>query len=273
MDVILKSEPINIPDVGKCRANHGLTAAVPPEDWLSNKKVEYRYDEDLSKFLSSDKSDEYKYSIINSLETNYSRPNYDGSKIIRPLAIKLGEMNFRKFGQKALKALARDLGMPVECLKMNKDALIEQIEHIKNKFQDEPKINVTQKLDGVGFRGLKGPELINLAIDLGLTMFCSLTRDTIIWQIELVKKYYQDKPCSQIYAKRQYYPKIQKQAYYKENRQYILDYQRRHREFTIQDRVHYCDVCDKSFGRKNELANHYGSLNHSKMCINSLGKK
>ena len=30
--VILESEPINIPNVKKCRANHGLVAAVPSED-------------------------------------------------------------------------------------------------------------------------------------------------------------------------------------------------------------------------------------------------
>ena len=29
---ILESEPINIPDAKKCRANHGLVAAVPCED-------------------------------------------------------------------------------------------------------------------------------------------------------------------------------------------------------------------------------------------------
>ena len=30
--VILESEPINIPNAKKCRANHGLVAAVPSED-------------------------------------------------------------------------------------------------------------------------------------------------------------------------------------------------------------------------------------------------
>ena len=30
--VILESEPINIPNVKKCRANHGLVTAVPCED-------------------------------------------------------------------------------------------------------------------------------------------------------------------------------------------------------------------------------------------------
>ena len=29
---ILESEPINIPDVKKCRANHGLVTTVPCED-------------------------------------------------------------------------------------------------------------------------------------------------------------------------------------------------------------------------------------------------
>ena len=32
MNVILESEPINIPNAKKCRANHGLVAAIPRED-------------------------------------------------------------------------------------------------------------------------------------------------------------------------------------------------------------------------------------------------
>ena len=29
MNVILESEPVNIPNARKCRANHGLVAAIP----------------------------------------------------------------------------------------------------------------------------------------------------------------------------------------------------------------------------------------------------
>ena len=41
MNVILESEPINIPNVKKCRANHGLVAAVPREDRM--RKPTYAY--------------------------------------------------------------------------------------------------------------------------------------------------------------------------------------------------------------------------------------
>ena len=202
MDVILESEPINIPNPKKCRANHGLDGRQKPEElkmWLANKKVEYE-DAVMSKFLASDKDDRHKHWIINSFETGYSfKTNYDESKILRPLAIKLRDIDFRKFRCQALRALVNDLGVPaMEYKWMTVSELIEKIDHIRAKFQDEPKIDVIQKLDGVDFRSLKGQELIDFAIDLGLTMFCSLTRATIIQQIGLVKKYYQDKPCSQM---------------------------------------------------------------------------
>ena len=70
------------PERKKCRENHGLGAVIPREDisfvrskFLSDKREEYKDDEELSKFLSSDKSDEYKYLIIKHLEEDLSGLN------------------------------------------------------------------------------------------------------------------------------------------------------------------------------------------------------
>ena len=69
--------------------------------FLLDKREEYKDDKLLSKFLVSDKSDEYKYLIINLLETDYSKYTYDGSKKGRKriynkeLAIKLNEINLK----------------------------------------------------------------------------------------------------------------------------------------------------------------------------------
>ena len=156
--------------------------------WLSNKKVEYEDDADLSKFLSSDKSDGYKYSIIKLLETDYSRFTYGGPKINEVLAMGLKEINFLEFKKTELMALAKNLGLQrYSC--MDKDALIRQIELVKKQFQDKPKINQ---------RGYKGGNQVIL----------------------------------------------QRQVYYKENKQYMLKYQRRYRQFNIQNKLYYCDVCD-----------------------------
>ena len=74
----------------------------------------------MSKFLASDADDGHKHWIINSLETDYSfKTNYDRPKILRPLAIKLRDMDFRKFEHKALKMLAYDLGVPLAEYKKN----------------------------------------------------------------------------------------------------------------------------------------------------------
>ena len=46
MNVILESEPINIPNAKKCRANHGLVAAIPREDMtfgVFKRKPAYNY--------------------------------------------------------------------------------------------------------------------------------------------------------------------------------------------------------------------------------------
>ena len=43
MNVILESEPINIPNAKKCRVNHGLVAAVPREDDVFKRKPTYAY--------------------------------------------------------------------------------------------------------------------------------------------------------------------------------------------------------------------------------------
>ena len=52
---------------------------------IEQKKEEYKDDEEISKFLTSDKSDEYKCLIISLLETDYSRFTYSESnkKVIK----------------------------------------------------------------------------------------------------------------------------------------------------------------------------------------------
>ena len=51
------------------------------------------------------------------------------------------------------------------------------------------------------------------------------------------------------------YPKVNKEAvgrrgvnYYKENKQVILQKQAGYRKFNVQNMIHHCDVCEKSFG-------------------------
>ena len=147
MNVILESEPINIPNAKKCRENHGLVTAIPPEDitfkrskFLLDKRTEYKDDKVLSEFLTSDKSDEYKYSIIKLLETDYSRFTYDGPKknceriYNKELAIKLNEINLKKFNYFELKELAKNLWVR-NYDSMSKQELIEKIENVKKQFQ------------------------------------------------------------------------------------------------------------------------------------------
>ena len=102
--------------------------------WLSDKRVEYEDDVVLSKFLFSDNSDEYKYSIINLLETDYSRFTYGGPKINKDLAMKLNGMDFGKFKHSELKDLAKNLGLQ-RYSSMAKGTLIKQIERVKHQFQ------------------------------------------------------------------------------------------------------------------------------------------
>ena len=97
--------------------------------WLSDKRVEYKDDVVLSKFLSSDNSDGYKYSIINLLETDYN-----GSKINKDLAMKLNGMDFMSFKHSELKDLAKNLGLRWYS-SMTKGTLIRQIERVKHQFQ------------------------------------------------------------------------------------------------------------------------------------------
>ena len=146
MNVILRSEPIDIPDAKKCRENHGLVAAIPREDmtfkrskFLTDKRVEYEDDEVLSKFLTSNKSDEYKYLIIKLLETDYSKCTY-GSTYKRSqgvyneeLAMKLGEMEFKKMKRLELQILAKNLWIRGSHNISKKD-LIEKIENVKELF-------------------------------------------------------------------------------------------------------------------------------------------
>ena len=108
---------------------------------IEQKKEKYKDDGELSSFLSSDKSDEYKYSIIKLLETDYSRFTYDGpSKKNRErtynkeLAMKLDEINFKKMKLSELQELAKNLWLR-NCPNISKHELVEKIENVKKQFQ------------------------------------------------------------------------------------------------------------------------------------------
>ena len=58
--------------------------------------------------------------------------------------------------------------------------------------------------------------------------------------------------------------------YYKENKQVVLHQQAGYRKFNVQNKIHHCDVCDKSFGYRKDLNKHYKSLKHSYSWLNSL---
>ena len=63
----------------------------------------------------------------------------------------------------------------------------------------------------------------------------------------------------------------QRHASYREvNRRNILEQQPGYREFNVQNKVHHCYVCDKSFGYKKDLDKHYKTLKHSNEYMNSV---
>ena len=110
---------------------------MDPEElkiWLSNKRVEYEDDVDLSKFLLSGNSDEYKYSIISFLETDYSRFTYGKPKINEALAMGLNVINFLGFKKPELVKLAKDLGLELN-VNIREKELIGEIESVKKQFQ------------------------------------------------------------------------------------------------------------------------------------------
>ena len=56
----------------------------------------------------------------------------------------------------------------------------------------------------------------------------------------------------------------QRHAGYREaNKQNIREQQAGYRQFNVQNKIHHCDVCDKSFGYRKDLNKHYKTLAHS----------
>ena len=111
--------------------------------FVEQKREEYKDDEVLLKFLTSNKSDEYKYSIIKLLETDYIKCTYDGpskknrEKIYnKELAMKLDEINFKKMKQLELIKLAENLWIR-NYANMSKQELIEKIENVKSNFKNK----------------------------------------------------------------------------------------------------------------------------------------
>ena len=58
--------------------------------------------------------------------------------------------------------------------------------------------------------------------------------------------------------------------YYKENKQVVLQRGRDYRGFNVLNKVHHCDVCDKSFRYRKDLNKHYKTLAHSYSYLDSV---
>ena len=54
------------------------------------------------------------------------------------------------------------------------------------------------------------------------------------------------------------------------NRDMLLKKDKEYRENNVQNKVHHCGVCDKSFGYRKDLNKHFGSLKHSYAYMNSV---
>ena len=54
------------------------------------------------------------------------------------------------------------------------------------------------------------------------------------------------------------------------NRDMLLKKGREFRENNVQNKIHHCDVCDKSFGYRTDLGRHYKTLEHSNAYMNSV---
>ena len=62
----------------------------------------------------------------------------------------------------------------------------------------------------------------------------------------------------------------QKAEYRMVNRDMLLKKDREYRENNVQNKIHHCDVCDKSFGYRKDLNKHFDSLKHSYAYMNSI---
>ena len=64
---------------------------------------------------------------------------------------------------------------------------------------------------------------------------------------------------------------LKRQAEYRMvNRGMLLKKDKEYRENNVQNRIHHCSVCDKSFGYKKDLDKHYKTLKHSNAYMNSI---
>ena len=61
-----------------------------------------------------------------------------------------------------------------------------------------------------------------------------------------------------------------KMNHYESNKEAIRQQRANYRESTKQNRVHYCDVCNKSFEFKKDLQRHFESLKHQYTYLNFL---
>ena len=58
--------------------------------------------------------------------------------------------------------------------------------------------------------------------------------------------------------------------HYVANRRAILRKQAEYRKNNVQNKIHHCDVCDKSFGYRKDLDRHYKTLAHSYAFMDSV---
>ena len=64
---------------------------------------------------------------------------------------------------------------------------------------------------------------------------------------------------------------LKRQAeYWVVNKDMLLKKGKEYRENNVENRLHHCDVCDKSFGYRKDLDRHYKTLAHSNAYMNSI---
>ena len=54
------------------------------------------------------------------------------------------------------------------------------------------------------------------------------------------------------------------------NKGMLLKKDKEYREFNVKNKIHYCGVCEKSFGYRKDLGRHYKTLAHSNAYMNSV---
>ena len=81
--------------------------------------------------------------------------------------------------------------------------------------------------------------------------------------------------------KKQYYEENKERVleyhkqYYEENKERVLEQRKQRRDKAIEEKQHYCSVCEHAFGREKELRRHFNTIKHQKAItdkINSLDR-